>query len=84
MADINLAFCRSLLSSAHGLVKLHFPEINLVKDAWVWRFMRDHWEFHGPDKFYWNGSAYNAYEARYKGWMAWLRSRGVDGDAEAA
>lgn len=75
--SIDIVFCRSLLREGHKLVKLHFPEINLRKDAWVWHFQRDHWEFHGPNEFYWNGSASNAFEARYKGWMAWLRSKGV-------
>ena len=60
MTDIDITFCRALLAQAHTLVKLHFPEINLRKDAWVWHFHRDHWEFHGPDRFYWNGSAANA------------------------
>lgn len=84
MSNVDIAFCRSLLSMAHESVKLHYPEINLVKDAWVYHFIRDHWEFHGPDKFYWDGSASNAYEARYKGWTAWLKSKGVGDDAEAA
>lgn len=81
MTNIDHAFCRSLLSQAHELVKLHYPETNLRADAWVWHFQRDDWEFHGPDGFYWNGSATNAWEARYKGWMAWLNAKGV---AEAA
>lgn len=79
MSDIDTVFCRSLLAHAHEAVKLHFPDINLRKDAWVWHFQRDHWEFHGPAEFYWQGSAANAYDARYKGWMAWLRSKGVEG-----
>ena len=52
-----------------------------MKDAWVWHFHKDHWEFHGPDGFYWHGSADNAYEARAKGWSAWLRKQGADGYA---
>ena len=75
--DINIAFSRSMLNRAHELVKLHFPEINLNKDAYTYHFHRDHWEFHGPDKFYWHGSAGNGWDARYKGWMAWLRSKGI-------
>jgi hypothetical protein len=35
------------------------------------------WEFHGPDNYYWHGNASGAYEARYKGWMAWLESQGI-------
>jgi hypothetical protein len=75
--SIDAAFCRMLLQEGHALVKLHFPEINLRNDAWVWHAGRGHWEFHGPDKYYWHGRAYNAYEARYKGWMAWLQSKGI-------
>ena len=70
--DINIIFCRSLLAKAHALVKETHPQVKL-RDAWVWHFHRDHWEFHGPDGYFWHGSADNAYDARYKGWMAWLR-----------
>lgn len=78
MADINISFCRALLAQANALVKEHFPETKLRGgDAWTYNLGRDHWEFHGPAEFYWHGSAGNAYEARYKGWMAWLRHRGV-------
>lgn len=75
MADINTIFCRLLLASVHKAVKKFAPDTNLRADAWVWHFHRDSWEFHGPDKFYWNGRADNAYEARAKGWQAWIRSK---------
>jgi hypothetical protein len=78
MTDINILFCRELLSKAHALVKQKFPNVNLRKDAWVWSDGRQHWEFHGPGEFYWYGSADNAYGARYHGWMAWLESKGID------
>ena len=32
------------------------------------------WEFHGPNRFYWYGRADGAYDARYKGWVAYLSS----------
>lgn len=70
MADINITFCRTLLRQVLPEVRASGKRIN--KDAWVWNAGRDHWEFHGPDKFYWHGRAANAYEARYKGWRAWL------------
>jgi len=73
MSDIDIAFCREMLREAHALVKQAAPSINVRADAWVYHFMHDHWEFHGPDQFWWHGSAANAYDARYKGWMAWLR-----------
>lgn len=69
---LDVMFCRTLLSMVHKDVKAAHPEINLRKDAWVYNFGRDHWEFHGPNGFYWHGSASNAYEARHKGWSAWL------------
>jgi hypothetical protein len=79
--NIDVAFTRSLLSMGHKTVKERFPDVNLRKDAWVYDHGRNHWEFHGPDKFYWHGSAGTAYEARYKGWMAWLESKGIDLDS---
>lgn len=84
MTDINILFTRHLLAKAHKLVKQHFPKINLVADCWIYHFHRDSWEFYGPNKFYWNGRADNAYEARYKGWMAWLEKRGVNINEDAA
>lgn len=71
--DINTAFTRELLKKAHAMVKdAKGDDIHLWKDAWTYHFHGEHWEFHGPDEFYWHGSAGDAYEARYKGWMAWL------------
>jgi len=78
--NIDLAFSRALLAQAHTAVKEAYPAINLREDAWVWKAGRDHWEFHGPQDYYWHGRASNAFEARYAGWMAWLKSKGV-GDA---
>lgn len=71
MPDINIAFCRALLAQAHELVREHAPGVKL-RSAWVYGYGREQWEFHGPNEFYWNGRAGNAYHARYKGWMAWL------------
>lgn len=70
MTDIDVAFSRHLLGQIVPTLRTLGQRVNA--DAWVWHFMRDHWEFHGPDKFYWHGSAGNAYEARYKGWNAWI------------
>lgn len=90
MPDIDTIITRRLLAEAHKLVKQHFPKVNLMRDAWTYHFQRDHWEFHivndptrGIYPFYWHGRAFNAYEARYKGWMAFLQSKGID-DHEAA
>lgn len=77
---LDVAFCRHLLASIHKDVKAARPNVNLRKDAWVAGPMfRDHYEFHGPGDFFWDGRAANAYEARYKGWAAWLRKQGVEG-----
>lgn len=78
MASIDTLFGRQLLKLGTDVLKKHFPKMRPVKDAWVWCAGRDHWEFHGPDNFYWHGSAGNAYEARYKGWNAWMRKQGVE------
>jgi hypothetical protein len=75
---LDVVFTRSLLAEAHKLVKQHFPAVNLKSDAWTYHFHGDHWEFHGPDKFHWHGSASNAHEARYHGWMAYLKFKGVE------
>lgn len=71
MNNINLAFCRALLKSVLLEVKKH-ATAEQVKAAWVYHFDRDQWEFHGPDNFYWHGSADNAFDARANGWQAWL------------
>lgn len=76
--NTDIAFCRVLLTQAHIAVKQAFPTIKLRKDAWVWNAGRDHWEFHGPEEFCWHGTASNAFEVRYKGWMAWLKSKGME------
>jgi len=68
---IDVAFCRALLASTHRDVRAA-GITSPMKAAWVWHFQRDHWEFHGPDGFYWHGSAGNAYDARCKGWAAYL------------
>lgn len=78
MTDINIVFCRELLKKAHEIVKRNFPNIKLNSDAWTWHDSdKRNWEFHGPDKFYWYGGADNAYDCRYKGWMAYLREKGI-------
>lgn len=78
MEGISISFCRELLAQVIPAVRDN--GYRPVKDAWVWCAGRDHWEFHGPDQFYWHGSAGNAYEARYKGWVAFLASKGIDAD----
>lgn len=88
MSGIDIAFCRILLLQAHKLVKQHFPDFDLRTAAWVYKTGRQTWEFHGPldeeknKTYYWHGRAANAYEARYNGWMAWLRDKKLTGDEQ--
>jgi hypothetical protein len=71
------AYGRLMLAEITPDVRKHVPGVRL-RDAWVWCAGRDHWEFHYQD-FYWHGSAGSAYEARYKGWDAYLAHLGVEG-----
>lgn len=73
MSNVYLDFDRASLVFVHAAVKNARPSTKLYKDAWVWYERRGRWEFHGPDKFYWYGSANSAYDARVQGWTAWLR-----------
>lgn len=68
--SIDIAFSREVLRLTLEEVRAACPDINL-RDAWVWKAGRDHWEFHYGE-YYWHGSASNAYEARAKGWTAYL------------
>lgn len=76
MATINTrdrTFVRLMLQKVHADVKLNFPEINLKSARYyVMKTGKATWEFHGPNSYYWHGRAICAYEARYKGWMAWM------------
>jgi hypothetical protein len=84
MTDINAALCRDLLKQVMVDVRKHAtPE--QIKAAWVYKTTEysasKHYEFHGPSGFYWYGRADGAYDARYKGWCAWLTKQGVEGYA---
>lgn len=73
---VNSAFSRSMLRETTARVRASFPAVKL-REAWVYHFHGDNWEFHGPENFYWFGDADGAYDARYQGWNAWLRSKGI-------
>ena len=75
--DINVAFSRALLRVGTTVMKKHFPHMHVMRDAWVWSAGDGNWKFNGPDKFQWHGRAGNAYDARYKGWVAWMEKQGV-------
>ena len=70
-------FDRVLYAQIIPDVRKNVPNVRL-RDAWVWKAGKDHWEFHYRD-FYWHGSASGAYEARYMGWSAYLESVGAEG-----
>lgn len=77
MSDLNITFCRALLAQTMERVRRHTTPA-LREKAWVYKTARGQWEFQGPNpdgrvnQFYWFGRADNAYEARAKGWSAWL------------
>ena len=70
MTDIDVVFCRHLLAQLKPALRA--ARVRMFRDGWVYGYGHDHWEFHGPHNFYWNGRAANAYDARFKGWSAWL------------
>lgn len=78
-------FCRLSLKIFMEEVRKH-TTAQERKAAWVWRDGFRCAEFHGPDRFYWYGSVHCVYDARIKGWEAYLRSKGIEdfqiGDAE--
>jgi hypothetical protein len=76
-AFLSTGLTREVLRLVIGDVRKHVPDVKL-KDAWVWKSDRDHWEFHYGD-YYWHGAAENAYEARSNGWSAYMRKLGIEG-----
>lgn len=80
--DINITFCRRLLMLTMVDVRKHTSKAER-KNSWTWHCgYRDQWEFHGPDDFFWEGRADNGYDARDKGWSAYLKKLGVKGYTE--
>ena len=68
--NINIKFSQLLLKDVLKEIKV-LTTTRERRESWVYHLDRDHWEFHGPDRYYWHGRADNAYEARAKGWQAW-------------
>lgn len=89
--DINVTFTRMLLSALVEELRAEHPGVRVMKNAWVIKVGRDHWEFHGNPHpsggplvgFYWHGRAFNAYEARYKGLSAWREEQARKKEAAA-
>jgi hypothetical protein len=76
--NIDTLFCRQLLKQAHADVRKAFPEIkNVVEAASVTSTMRGQWFVQigtpGRPMFNYDTRAFNATEARYKGWNAFMR-----------
>jgi hypothetical protein len=72
-------FCNHLLKEVMKDVRKH-TTVEQRKAAWVYRYPRHTYEFQGPDKFYWYGSADCRHDAFANGWMAWLREKGYEDD----
>lgn len=77
MASVDTVFCRLLLKQAHAEVRKAFPEIrNVVQCVGVTSSRRGHFFVQistpGRPMFNLDCSAYNATEARYKAWSAFL------------
>lgn len=77
MANLDIVISRNLLNQIKMVVRAQ--GYRMMRDAWVSSSFPDQWEFHGPEGYFWHGTATNAYEARYDGWCAWLKSKGVEG-----
>jgi len=76
MRSINTAFTQTFLRLIMKQVRQHTtPEQR--KKTWVYKLNDDHFEFHGPEDFYWHGTAGDKYDARAKGWSAWLSAKGI-------
>lgn len=76
--NIDTLFCRQLLKQMHADIRRTFPEItNVVKCVGVTSTMRGQWFVQistpGRPMFNHDCRAYNATEARYKGWSAFIR-----------
>lgn len=74
--SVDTEFSRRYLVEVHKDVK-RIPGLkgNVWTLAWVYKFGRDSYEFHGPDKYYTTVSATNALEARAKGWGSYIQNR---------
>ena len=67
-------FCRGLLKVVRS--DLTREQKQKLRGTWGYVFegFNDHGEWHGPDGFYWHGSACCVYAARAHGIQAWLES----------
>jgi hypothetical protein len=83
MQKESVLFSRSMLSETMGFVSDYAEAKGLtkadIKEASVFKMssltVSDIWEFRFKG-FYWSGDADNAYDARVKGWEAFLTKEG--------
>lgn len=83
MPSIDTSLTRHLLVAMHMDVRLAFPDIRSPqKAASVTQTMRGmrcvEIITEGRERFVWDGRAYDAYEARYKAWAAFLQKYAPD------
>jgi hypothetical protein len=65
-------FCRLLLKETMKDVR-RFVSVAERKKAWAYKYdFGQTAEFHGPNGFYWHGSAHCLWHARANGWSAYL------------
>jgi hypothetical protein len=74
--DTGHLFCRTFLALTMDDVRRHTTPTQRKK-TWGYKFdwgrgIDNHLEWHGPDDFYWHGSGCCLWEARAKGWDAWM------------
>jgi len=70
------AFCRANLAGTMENVRKN-TTTKQRKTTWAYKYDPGQMvEFHGPDNFYWYGRGCCRWDARAKGWGAWLESRG--------
>ena len=79
--SLDTAFQRTEYAQVVMDVRKFNPSVNL-REAWVYKVGRDHWEFHYQE-FFWHGSAGGAFDARAIGWSRYLASKKVEGYAIA-
>jgi len=66
-------FCRLLLKQVMKEVKKAVPDAQERKKAWAYNYKNGQVEFHFGE-FYWNGRGCCTWEAKAKGWEAYLGS----------
>jgi hypothetical protein len=71
---------RDQMRITNALVRKHFPRIQPIGDAFSYYSDLYHkWCFRvAKSDFSWMGQADNGYDARVKGWQAFLKEKGIE------